>query len=708
MSAMLPILSEQQQQDMLNNSAAQVAQMQQALFEQHEQTPFEKRASIPLAHNVPVIPLRPESKVAFLHNWQDEATLDMTKIHAWAQQDPNYNCGAVARAKPGGIWFFEVDQENFHKVIEQQTGQKMPETFAVRSSPGRGHFYFLQTPASIAMGNCNGKDAAGAEAWSARVDNRYVVGAGSIHPTTKAQYEVWSDSQIVPAPDWLIVWCIENSKKNDTRTGRVELDDESPIIKGGRNNALASMLGKARQVLSMDKDQLLQYGLDVNEKRCKPPLDEDEVRQIANSIFKYPVKPSGPGTVILGSQQQPSEIVVPKLNTVPYPVFPDWVMHGTSLYENFVKPVCDQNCRIPYFMFLPAAALMMNYLGLKVRVENKAWIPSFCMVLIGEKGRAIKSSSVEDACEYMTAAGILKEGMASNNADAKSLIWTAGSTEGLGLETKRTNCQNAILFYDELSLITAKAGIDCSSMKSHLLSMAESGRFANTIKSKKQAFNFEPRSYCACVIACTTNEIFEDQWSQLTGKSTGLDDRFMFLLQPEELPALTPPIHVNTLDGAVKTRELIDKAVLQKVYRIEDMFGQLETAIGKLGNRTTIRAEKWALYFAIDRGLDYIDEGCIERGLAIAQYEQDVKRYLGAPEAETKIAAAQLKYRRILERNFSGRATEREMERSMNYSRYGTNMWWQIFEGGLVRAGIVGKVMADGKPSVYTIKALDD
>ena len=128
----------------------------------------------------------------------------------------------------------------------------------------------------------------------------------------------------------------------------------------------------------------------------------------------------------------------------------------------------------------------------------------------------------------------------------------------------------------------------------------------------------------------------------------------------------------------------------QQVYSFEDTT-PLEAKISVLGNRTEIRAEKWALYFAIDMGLDSITEDCVERGIAVANYEKTVKKYLGSPEAETRIAAAQIKYRRILERKFDGRAKTRDMERAMSSHRYGTEGWYRIYDG-LKKAGIIGEI----------------
>jgi len=264
-----------------------------------QKSPFELRADIVLEHNVPVIPLRPKTKIAFIKQWEAVATTDREKIAEWGNEHPDANIASVAIAQPGNVWFLEIDRAGFAAEIEQQTGQKIPDTFMVRSSPKRGHYYFRQTPASIAMGNRQGKDEDGKEAWSARVDNRYVVGPLSIHPTTGTPYEVLKNVPIVEAPDWLVQWCIQNDHKIETRRHE-EPDSEEPIPEGSRNSALASILGKARQTLGMDREQLFAYGVSVNEQRCKPPLPESEVRTIANSIGRYEVKPSGPETVILG------------------------------------------------------------------------------------------------------------------------------------------------------------------------------------------------------------------------------------------------------------------------------------------------------------------------------------------------------------------------------------------------------------------------
>jgi hypothetical protein len=483
------------------------------------------------------------------------------------------------------------------------------------------------------------------------------------------------------------------------KTGHAELDDESTIIEGGRNNALTAILGKARQVLSMDKEQLFTYGMSVNEKRCSPPLSETEVRTIANSIGGYDVKENlqtySSGLVLSVGTPLPAPVTEPapeplKIAKIGYPKFPDWVFKGTSLYEGAIKPVCAVNSRYPEFMFMPGVALMLNYLALKVNIKGKKLIPSLYIVCIGRKGKVIKSSSADDMVQYLKDAGVVGYGGPGvRNAEGHSLVWTIGSPEGLGLEMTRTNCKNAVLFYDELSALTSKAGIEGSSLATSLLTMYESGNFSNVIKSRRESYNFDPRTYCTSLIACTTDQNFHKNWARLAGGSSGLDERFFFLYQPEILSEVTPYQYVNTVEAAQVTKKLLEKAVQQAVYSFDDTT-PLDMKANALGNRVEVRAEKFALYFAVDLGKDSVDEDCVERALALSEYELSVKKYLKTFEASTVEGSLQNELIQLLQRN-GGSVTEREMNRVMHPERHGTSLWFKVYEG-LIRAGWIMEV----------------
>jgi hypothetical protein len=664
---------------------------------------FKEIATPLIARNVPVIPLRPKTKIAFLTNWQELATTDLTKVEQWDVDYDNANGACVAQARPDGVWFLEIDRQGFAQQIEKETGEKIPATFMVRSSPGRGHFYFKQTAASIAMGNRQAADADGKELWSARVDARYVVAPGSYHPTSGLRYETLRDADIAEAPEWLIKWCASKGETTGVKTN-IELDSVEPIGEGGRNSALTSIAGKARQVMGMDKEQLFDYLMSVNLKRCNPPLSEAEVRTIANSIGRYEVKESGSLVFQTPQPATPEEIKPVECTAVPYPTFPRWVIDGTSIGDGLVKPVCAINSRYPEFMFMPAVTLMLNYLGTKVQIEGKRLIPSFFMIAIGRKGRVIKSSSVNDTIEYLQNARLVDHaGPTIRAAEGRTLIWSPGSAEGLGLEMARTNCRNAVLFYDELKSFTDKAGIDGSSLQSNLLRLYGAGDFSNTIKSRREQYSFAPYTYCASFIANTTDQNFTPLWSKMAGGTSGLDDRFFFLYQPEILMDMKPYKFVNTVAGAVRTREIVDKAVKQQVFRFEDDM-LLEMNMQALGNRGIDRVEKLALYFAVDTGRDMIDDECIERAVALIKYEQSVKKYLTSFESTTSQGQLQGEIIQLLQRN-GGVVTERQIYRVLHPERHGTWVWEKAY-GGLINAGWIAESGSGRKGSPKQIVLL--
>src|SRR4029077_4066567 len=371
-----------------------------------------------------------------------------------------------------------------------------------------------------------------------------------------------------------------------------------------------------------------------------PPLPATEVETIAGSVSRYKKGDPLKSMVIVGGRivgapeadvpAAPIAEEVPTIEVAPYPRFPRWVMQGTSVYEGLVKPFCDVNTRYPDFMFMPSIALLLNYVGGRVRVESKDLMPSMFMVAIGRAGRVIKSSCVQDAIKYFEFMGCVgNSGGGVNNANGKALVFTIGSPEGVGKEMNRLHCRNGVLFYDELRTLTDKASIENSNLSASLLTLYESGNFQNIVKNPKDSFALQAGTYCASLIACCTDKNFSLHWSKMSGKSSGLNDRFSFLLQPEALDDIKPYVHVATQEASVQTRQLIDKAITKGVYSIAD-HRPFNLFLKKYenSNRAAIRAEKLALYFAIDLDREEIDEECIERAIALVEYEMKVKKYL--------------------------------------------------------------------------------
>jgi hypothetical protein len=651
---------------------------------------FREIASPLAVMGVPTTPVLPNSKKAFMADWPTSATTDLAQIEAWDKQYPGYNGGAVARGSLGGVWFFEVDSREVQERIQAETGLTIPTTFRVRSRPGRGHFYWKQTPASISMGNISQAYVKGGD-WSARVDNAYVVAPGSIHPHSLQPYLVMepADTPIIEAPDWLINWLI--SQKVDKKGDALAVLPKDPhglVPHGFIHGYMLTQAGKLRNI-GMEVDLIEASLLQLVHENCAPPIDDAKIKAMAKSVCNSFAPGRNTDLLLTQPQARPEEPEPPpEFDIEPYPKFPHFVMERTSLYRNFVEPVCAKNSRIDYFMWVPAMVMLLNYIGTKVSIKTfgEKFRGSIYTILIGKKGKAHKSESVNDALKYFNNAGILQHANRdTKTADGRTLVWTAGSPEGLGINMQKTNCKNAMLYYDELSQLVNKAGIESSSLSSSLLTMYESGKFDNSIKSVKETFCHEPDTYCTSLIACTTDGKFAEQWSKLAGADTGLDDRFFFALQPEKLPVPRLKTYVNTMLGSVETKLLVDKAIQQKEYGFLDV-SPLQQLV-EIDPRYANRAEKWALALAVDLNLTEIDEECVERAIEIVKYEIKVKKYLKSYEATTREGQLQQEIRRQLEM-FRGRMNKRELLRKLHYDKHGTSLWGQSY-GGLIKTGVI-------------------
>jgi hypothetical protein len=102
------------------------------------------------------------------------------------------------------------------------------------------------------------------------------------------------------APKWLLEQLRPGGPKSAGRKAPALADGE-PISDGARDDTLASLAGSMRR-RGMSKEGIEAGLLAENEQRCDPPLPDEQVRKIAESIARYPPGPANDGTsVILAS-----------------------------------------------------------------------------------------------------------------------------------------------------------------------------------------------------------------------------------------------------------------------------------------------------------------------------------------------------------------------------------------------------------------------
>jgi hypothetical protein len=371
--------------------------------------------------------------------------------------------------------------------------------------------------------------------------------------------------------------------------------------------------------------------------------------------------------------------------TTNHPLFPYWVMDGTSIYEGLVKPQCDVNSKYEEFLFMPAFVHLLNYLTLRVVVPGHNQTTGILLINIGERGKALKSASCDLAFDYMFLAGLgrkYSKKVSSIDLGQRSLIVTAGSPEGFLGKMTGLECSHGILYYDELAKLVSKASIESSSLLPDLCTMIESGEFGSI--TLKTSVGLSAGEYCVSAIMNVPRKNFLKVWARLDNEDTGLNDRAFFLLEPLLKKTITPRIDVSHIDGACETKRLVDVAVERGFTNAGD-WTLFNENIERLGNRPEVRAEVFAMGFAVDLGRDTIDDDCKKRGIALAEYDIATKAYLRPIAAENKEGALQQEIIRMLE-DAGGKIGYRELCREMHSDRYGTTMWGRACDG-LVATG---------------------
>ena len=81
---------------------------------------------------------------------------------------------------------------------------------------------------------------------------------------------------------------------------------EGPILKGERNRTLTSLAGSMRR-RGMSENAISAALLEENRRRCSPPIEDDEVKQIAASVAKYTPSIDGIAAGIIGESKKKSQ-----------------------------------------------------------------------------------------------------------------------------------------------------------------------------------------------------------------------------------------------------------------------------------------------------------------------------------------------------------------------------------------------------------------
>ncbi|MDZ7754458.1 MAG: AAA family ATPase [Gammaproteobacteria bacterium] len=224
----------------------------------------------------PVFPANPADKSPRILRGLLAASTDPDTLRAWGARWQGAAVGMRTGAA-SGVWVLDVDKKRGLDGDEalfalQAEHGPLPEPFEVLTPSGGRHLYFQHPGHTVRT--CSGLRPG----LDVRGDKGYVL----VPPSPGYEYE-GSNPPVPPvAPEWLL----ELVREDEARPTAPALAPSDPIPDGRRNDALTRLAGRYRAD-GMSPAVLEALLLTINTERCRPPLPDAEVRQIAASVGRY-------------------------------------------------------------------------------------------------------------------------------------------------------------------------------------------------------------------------------------------------------------------------------------------------------------------------------------------------------------------------------------------------------------------------------------
>lgn len=225
-----------------------------------------------------VMPIKPNDKRPIIKSWSkiqsNDETLDKFKDTS--------NIGIIMGAT-SNLVCIDVDVKNADGIatlekLEEQLGE-LPQTVMSETPSGGIHYYF-----KYVKGIRNRKDVG--EGIDIQADGTQTVEAPSQIDGT---YYEWVNSpfeyEIAELPQKWKQYLCEEVDEDTLLLSNKPFEAPNEVEEGGRNNTLASYVGSLLGK-KLKKATVLKKALKYNEESCNPPLNEDEVKTIVDSMIK--------------------------------------------------------------------------------------------------------------------------------------------------------------------------------------------------------------------------------------------------------------------------------------------------------------------------------------------------------------------------------------------------------------------------------------
>jgi hypothetical protein len=235
-----------------------------------------------------VFPCKPRDKRPATANGLKDATTDTSVIEKWWRSEPELNV-AIATGKLSGVFVVDIDgidAEAELTKLEAQHGA-LPPTVEALTSRGR-HTYFLWPDRLVR--NSASKIAPGIDT---RGEGGYVLAPPSVHPSGRRyEWSVDSANAFAAAPDWLLDKIADPT--NGTRPAALPPSHWRALVlagleEGTRDVNLTRLAGYFLR-RRLDAVFVLEILRSLNATHCRPPLPDDDILRIVESIAARDLK----------------------------------------------------------------------------------------------------------------------------------------------------------------------------------------------------------------------------------------------------------------------------------------------------------------------------------------------------------------------------------------------------------------------------------
>jgi hypothetical protein len=244
---------------------------------------------------IPVELIEANEKGCRQPNWENTCSADPKEVLTKVTKKPNWtNYALVAKAVPGGHLF--LDDDGGIRAIYESQGGVMGPTLKQQSCSWQSaepdkkiHYIYKHSPASLAFFERAQKSYIGeknpdgkGELWSLRINDSYVVGAGSV--VNGAPYTIAYDTQPIPIPDALLNFLIQRwEAANKPQPVSAPTTESEDVYEGSRNVRMTSFVGRLYRD-GLDESEIYEVSSRKNQEHYHPPLDDSELRTIVHSI----------------------------------------------------------------------------------------------------------------------------------------------------------------------------------------------------------------------------------------------------------------------------------------------------------------------------------------------------------------------------------------------------------------------------------------